>query len=123
MKKLRAKIISKLKGKAGESLAEVLIALLIAALAMTMLASVISTTARIVNESKTKIGKYYDANNTLESKPVTNSKATVTINPLNDSGEPVTTVTVNLKSGNEVVYLYENAEAGKTKVYSYRKEG
>ena len=37
MKKLKLKIASRLKGRSGESIAEVLIALLIAALAMTML--------------------------------------------------------------------------------------
>lgn len=53
------KIAKKLKGSAGESLAEVLIALLIAALALTMLASVISSTARIINKTNKSMNDYY----------------------------------------------------------------
>ena len=53
------KSIARLRSKAGESLAEVLIALLIAALALTMLASVINTTARIIRQSKASMTAYY----------------------------------------------------------------
>ena len=58
-------MLSKLKSEAGESLGEVLIALLIAALALTMLASVISTASNIINRSKTAVDRYYAATNEL----------------------------------------------------------
>ena len=48
MKRIRAK----LRGRAGESLAETLIATLIAALALTMLAGAIGSAARIINTSR-----------------------------------------------------------------------
>ena len=60
-------ILSKLKSEAGESLGEVLIALLIAALALTMLASVITTASSIINRSKTAMDRYYAATNGLNS--------------------------------------------------------
>ena len=66
MKNLKKCIAAKLKSAAGESLAEVLIALLIAAMAMAMLATAISSTARIVTRSKTAMKEYYDGNNALE---------------------------------------------------------
>ena len=66
MKKLRVRLSSKLKSTAGESIAEVLIALLIAALALTMLASVISTSARIITSSKAAMNAYYQKRNGLD---------------------------------------------------------
>lgn len=65
MKRLKKRITAKLKGNAGESLAEVLISLLIAALALTMLASVISTSAKIITKSKATMKDYYDASDEL----------------------------------------------------------
>jgi len=65
MKKLKSSLSKKLKGNAGESLAEVLIALLIAALALTMLASVITTAARTITRSKQQMEAYYAANEWL----------------------------------------------------------
>ncbi len=60
-------ILSKLKSEAGESLGEVLIALLIAALALTMLASVISTASGVINRSKMAVDRYDAATNELNS--------------------------------------------------------
>ncbi len=65
MKKLKSSLSKKLKGNAGESLAEVLIALLIAALALTMLASVITTAAKTITQSKKQMDAYYAANEWL----------------------------------------------------------
>ncbi len=95
MKKLRARLLKKLKGKAGESLAEVLIALLIAALALTMLASVISSAARMITQSKKKMSDYYAANGEL----TTRSHAVANT----ESGE--LTASVQLKVGEK----YEDA--------------
>lgn len=67
MKKLKLKITSRLKGRSGESIAEVLIALLIAALAMTMLVTAISSTTKIITQSKAKMTSYYDENSGLSS--------------------------------------------------------
>ena len=68
MKKWKTALKAKLKSNAGESIGEVLVALLIAALALTMLASVIFTSSRLINESKTKLGEYYEANQDLEKR-------------------------------------------------------
>jgi len=62
------RIGKKLNTNAGESLAEVLVALLIAALALVMLASMITSSASIIQNSRKNIEAYYAANNALESK-------------------------------------------------------
>ena len=65
MKELRRRVLRKLGGRKGETLAEVLIALLIAALALTMLASTIASSSKIILRSKDKMESYYDKNNEM----------------------------------------------------------
>ena len=120
MKRLKARIAAKLKGNGGESLAEVLISLLIAALAMTMLAYAISSTSRIITKSKEKMEKYYQANDVVTEQtsggtgPVEFSLTAAG----GDSGE--TPPSVNLMDTQQVM-LFTNDEAGdKNRVVSYK---
>lgn len=55
---------NKLKSQTGESITETLVALLISALALTMLAGAVGATERIIQSSEKKMEKYYKANNT-----------------------------------------------------------
>ena len=50
---------AKLKSRAGESIAETLVALLISALALLMLAGAVTTAARVVELSREKMTDYY----------------------------------------------------------------
>ena len=68
------RIIKKLRGRSGESIAETLIALLISALALMMLAGAISTVADIISRSNAQMNEYYAADNNL----VTRSSGTGT---------------------------------------------
>lgn len=54
-------VSEKLKSRAGETLSEVLIALLIAALALTILANMISASSKMVLDSRSSLEKYYQA--------------------------------------------------------------
>lgn len=54
------RIKAKLKSRAGESIAETLIALLISSLALLMLAGAVTSASRVVNLSKAKMADYYD---------------------------------------------------------------
>ena len=70
---MRDRIRAKLHSCSGESIAETLIATLIAALALLMLAGAISAAARVVTTSKTAMEAYYAAdaeivNGTAEDK-------------------------------------------------------
>ena len=60
------KAIQKLCGSAGETIAETLIALLIAALALVMLAGAIAATANMITTSDRKMGQYYENDSKLE---------------------------------------------------------
>ena len=59
---------SKLKSGGGEALAETLAALLIAALALTMLAAAISSTGKILQNSQRKLEVYYRENDKLSAQ-------------------------------------------------------
>ncbi|MBR2528032.1 MAG: hypothetical protein IKE58_06155 [Blautia sp.] len=52
----------KLNSQAGETIAETLISLLIAALALVMLAAAMSTSSGIIVRSREKLDEYYSAN-------------------------------------------------------------
>lgn len=59
---MKEKVKGKLRSRAGESIGETLISLLISALALVMLAGAVSSAADIVKRSKKAMDQYYDAN-------------------------------------------------------------
>ena len=65
LKTLLSSIGKKLKSRGGESLTEVLVSLLISAVALTMLASMISASTGMVKQSREKLDDYYTNNNGL----------------------------------------------------------
>ena len=71
---MMAKVTQKLKSSAGESIAEVLIALLISALALMMLAGMINAASNTVTTSREILEDYYGA----EPSPLPRTTATIT---------------------------------------------
>ncbi len=63
MKAAKKKILN----NKGDSIAEVLIALLISSLALVMLASMITTSSKLITGSRTKLKDYYAATSALNS--------------------------------------------------------
>ena len=59
-------LIRKLRSTSGESIAETLVAVLIAAFALLMLAGTINSASNIIMTSKTTLDSYYMINNNLE---------------------------------------------------------
>ncbi len=58
-------MINKLKSTSGESIAETLVAVLIAAFALLMLAGSVNTSSNLITQSQSKLEEYYSKNNTL----------------------------------------------------------
>lgn len=114
MKKL---IVRKLKNRKGESIGEVLVSLLIAALALVMLASMITSSSRMIQASKVKIQEYYVANNALETRTGTTSgSGTISVKV----GAASVKFNVNDTAGPSVSY-FKNAKAPSgTQVVSYK---
>ena len=60
-----AGMINKLSSTSGESIAETLVAVLIAALALLMLAGTINSASRIITRSQQELSNYYSVNNQM----------------------------------------------------------
>ena len=103
---MKTRLMKRLRSESGESIAEVLVALLIAAVALMMLAAMISSTVSIVNKSKTKMDEYYQNNAILELQTSPTATSILTI----ESSTVQETPTVE---------LYENGTFNK-KVYAYQ---
>ena len=104
------------RNKNGETLIETLAAVLVSSLAMLVLATMILTSSKMTDNSSKQLDKYYAANNTLGAGGDTETKGTVSLK--DEDGDPLAfgpeDVTV-------AVDCYENAEAGKVPVLSYKK--
>ena len=110
--RLRHRLLRKLRSSRGESISEVLVALLISSLALVMLASMISSTTSLVTKSRDVLSEYYDANNALSSRGSSGSGA---------ASSPGTAVLSGGSLGDisKAVTVYENGKFGSAKVYSY----
>ncbi len=67
--RLKTALKKKIGSQAGDSIAEVLVALLISSLALVMLASMITSSSKIITASKTKMQDYYSESSGLISPP------------------------------------------------------
>ena len=65
---MKRRIFEKLSSKAGESIGETLVALLISALALMMLAGAVTSGMRVVTRSKDAMDGYYTVSNALAAK-------------------------------------------------------
>lgn len=98
-------VMKKLHNRKGESLAETLVAVLVIALALTMLAGMITATANMVNKSKSKMNEYYTENARLEQMTV---DGTLNMKLTGDVSVDVTvSQTTNNTFSNKPVIAYE----------------
>ena len=119
VKKLKAR----LKSQSGESIAEVLVAVLLSAIGLTMLALMISATTRMVIRSKKITTDYVGSNNLLVEKGDTtlNGKVEVLfVDPI--SGEQHMRLTDESSEDYKIpVCYYINDNIGNVSVTSYKK--
>lgn len=114
---MKGRIARKLKSRAGESIAETLIGLLIASLALVMLAGAISTATRLVVTSKAKMDSYYVADGSLAQRADSaraGNIATVTL-----TGESMTQAIQTDPEHGTSIQAYKNDTFESTPVYSY----
>lgn len=112
---MKNSILKKLKGRAGESLAETLIAVLVIAVASMLLASMITATTSIVKRSQSSMEKYYNQSSKLETLSDTNLKTasiSITVSDMSDSNTYWT--------GSIPVQYEQNDELGRHTVIAYR---
>lgn len=104
-------IAAKLKSRAGESIGETLVALLISALALLMLAGAISAATRVVTQSRTAMTGYYAAAGNIEARTTTSRQINLTLTD-SAASDP-------LNSINFAVDTYENNTIAAKPVIAY----
>ena len=72
-------MLKKLKSTSGESIAETLVSVLIAAFALLMLAGTVNTASGLITKGQKKMSEYYNANNNLATQDTTNGTSLTSI--------------------------------------------
>lgn len=116
MKKYLRSIRKKLRGKAGETISETLISLLIASLALVMLAGAVAAGSAMITKSRIKLEDYYTKNEKLAAvaQPAAGDSKTGSLDWKRVSGKELSEKTIS------VVYAENDAFSNK-KVVSYLK--
>ena len=122
---MKKKVLEKLRSRRGDSIAEVLIALLISVVALVMLAGMITSSTRLIQRSKDAMEQYDAANNALSAMtanaPTANDTFTVSSKTLSVA-DAVTNDSVKLTEAGVIsVKVYENTAYGGDKVIAYKK--
>ena len=113
---MKKRICKKLRSKAGETIAEVLIALLISSLALVLLAQMISAATNMILSSEKTMKEYYKQNNVLAEQNTENKDSTATVTmTLGGLTFPPTGSTETIQ-----VELYKNDKIGKIDVIAYK---
>ena len=119
MKKLYRSIRNKLSSRAGETISETLISMLIASLALVMLAGAVSSAAAMITKSKDKLGDYYQENEKLVAVAPSASPSSPTI-VIKEKNAPTSEDKLSDQSV-QVVYVENRTFSNKT-VVSYIKK-
>ena len=119
----------KLKSRSGETISELLIALLISSLALTMLAGMITAASRIVRNSMKSMENYVEHENLIVSRPdvvppeiITKVEGTLTVSiPKDDGTESVRKLTDEDPNNYINVTFYKTVAFGKVPVITYER--
>ena len=105
---MKEKLFAKLHSRAGETIAETLIALLIASLALVMLAGAIASAVNVITRSNETMAEYYNQDNALAQRAsAVSGSATVTVG----TGTRSVTYYVNDTFSKAPVVSYTHADA------------
>ena len=109
---MKKRLGKKLRSRAGETISETLVSLLVASLALVMLAGAIAAATRVIVKSKNKLDSYYGESNTVAEQNSDDAKEGLTIQ-VEWGGGMKEQLTYN-------AYYYENDEFTSTPVISYQ---
>ena len=118
--KMTERIKKKLKSKSGETIAEVLVALLISSLGLVLLASMISSSYNLITKSRSMIEDYVNSENRLVEQEQTVDTGNVTVKMKDGSGTD-SEIKLNDEK-DEITVSYYTAEIAGKKVISYREK-
>ncbi|MBQ2641724.1 MAG: hypothetical protein IJG52_00195 [Lachnospiraceae bacterium] len=111
MRTSRKNYIERLRSRAGETIAETLVALLISSIGLMMLASMITSSAQLITKSRSVLKEYYAESNQLEEKGESGAGSFDVVLAFPGS---------DLQPETAAVTYYENAAIGAKPVISYK---
>lgn len=106
-------IAAKLKSRAGESIGETLVALLISSLALLMLAGAVSTASRVVTRSRRAMTDYYAESGVVEARTASEGTLRMILKD-NSPSEPMASMSYT-------VNYYENDTIAGKPVIAYAR--
>ena len=109
----RTRMIRKLKSTRGESIVEVLVAMLITALSVATLALMINTSVKVTKQSEDIMQGYYAANDALNRQDSSGSDSEGTVTMTMDDGD---------ESYDFDIELFENDSIRNIPVIAYKKK-
>ena len=112
---MRQHMMKKLRSRAGESIGETLVALLISALALMMLAGAISAAMRVVTSSTDKMNEYYAADNQIVTAGTADANQGTTNVQLTEQAPGTMSFAYSVK-------YYSNDQFSRNTVVTYVKE-
>lgn len=116
MKRFYCSVIGKIEGQSGESIGEVLVALLISSIGLTLLAMMVSSSSRMVERSKSTVHDYVLQSNVLEDLSGDGTSGTLSF-----SCDSTAKITDGPDDSIKIEY-YTNEVIGSQKVISYKKK-
>lgn len=116
MRPLLNTIYARLRSTRGESLTEVLAAIVVSGLAILMLATVIAAAANTNRQSSEQMDKYYKASNELVANVASGLSGTVTLNDIDGN-----TVRLEEAESSVPVEYTVNEEVGQVPIVSYER--
>ena len=116
MKKLIKASKRRIKSRSGESITEVLVALLVSTLGIVLLAGMINSSSIMINQSKDKITEFVRESKTVVEQKDDPAYGTDTVEIVENN------VSIKLFDGDKgaSIEYFENDAAGKTVVKSYK---
>ena len=108
---MKKRICKRLRSRAGETIAEVLIALLISSLALVILAQMITSASNMVQTSERAMKDYYSGNNKLAKQTENGTSATATLK-MGESG--------TLNTSTSILYFENDKKLGGIDVIAYK---
>ncbi len=117
---MRRNVIGRLSSEKGESLTELLTALLVASLGLTMFASALTASKHMMELGQKKMDAYYTGRNALEAEA--SGQQTAALSVQDTDGSPLNIGTDGTVTGSYSVDVYQGS-SGSSTIWRYKRQG
>ncbi len=119
---MRRNVIGRLSSEKGESLTELLTALLVASLGLTMFASALTASKHMMELGQKKMDAYYTGRNALEAEASDPQTATLIVQDTDGSPLNIGTSRAGAVPGSYSVGVYQES-SGSSTIWRYKRQG